>query len=42
MTNDNNNSFIQGVQKKRKLFENDLLLEFQWPSTKMNVESAHS
>ena len=22
--------------------ENDLLLEFQWPSTKMNVNSAHS
>ena len=29
--------FIQGVQKKT--IENDLLLEFQWPSTKMNVKS---
>ena len=33
---------IQGVQKNPQTIENDLLLEFQWPSTKMNVKSAHS
>ena len=27
---------IQGVPKKPQTFENNLLLEFQWPSTKLN------
>ena len=35
-------NFIQGVPKKPQTIETDLLLEFQWPSTKMNVKSAHS
>ena len=32
--------FIQGVPKRTQTIENDLLLEFQWPSTKLNVKSA--
>ncbi len=31
---------VQGVPKNPQTFENDLLLEFQWPSTKLNVKSA--
>jgi hypothetical protein len=31
---------LQGVPKKPQTIENDLLLEFQWPSTKLNVKSA--
>ena len=27
---------IQGVPKKPQTIENNLLLEFQWPSTKLN------
>ncbi len=27
---------VQGVPKKPQTIENDLLLEFQWPSTKLN------
>ena len=27
---------------KTQAIENDLLLEFQWPSTKMNVKCANS
>ncbi len=27
---------IQGVPKNPQTIENDLLLEFQWPSTKLN------
>ena len=32
--------FIQRVPKRTQTIENDLLLEFQWPSTKLNVKSA--
>ena len=32
--------FIQDVPKKPQTIENDLLLEFQWPSTKLNAKSA--
>ncbi len=31
---------IQCVPKKTQTIENDLLLAFQWPSTKLNVKSA--
>ena len=27
---------LQGVPKKPQTIENNLLLEFQWPSTKLN------
>ena len=30
---------IQGVPKKTQTIEKNLLLEFQWPSTKLNVKS---
>ena len=31
---------VQGVPKKSQTIENNLLLEFQWPSTYLQVKSA--
>ena len=34
--------FTTGFAKKTQAIENNLLSEFQWPSTKLNVKSANS